>query len=109
MPSAQAGCIVATSLELPAILDPSQVTTTWLLASAATQGNTLDFPTVDPPFTRTGTVRGLPKSDEEEKKMLWLSDQTVYTLAKPSTARAGKMLLFPCVAPSDPAALVKTL
>src|SRR6266436_2161719 len=101
--------MAATLLELPARLEPSQVTTTWPLASAATHGNTLDLPTVPSWLTRTGDVQVLPKSEEEERKTLWLSDQTVYTWPKLSTASAGKILLPPLVAPDEPTGLVNTL
>src|SRR5215469_6822375 len=70
VPSAQAGCMAATSLELPARLAPSQVTTTWPLASAATHGKTLALPTVDPLLTCTGEVHVFPRFEDEERKML---------------------------------------
>src|SRR5437867_3290673 len=71
------GCMAAASLELPARLDPSHVTTICPLASAATQGKTLDFPTAPSRLTRTGDVQVLPRSEDQERKMSWLSDQTV--------------------------------
>src|SRR6266852_9789422 len=77
VPSAHVGCMAATSLELPARFDPSHVTTTWPLASAATQGKTLDLPIVPSRLTRTGGVQVLPRSEDKDRKIFWLSDQTV--------------------------------
>src|SRR6266481_3334638 len=77
VPSAHVGCMAATSLELPARFDPSHVTTTWPLASAATHGKTLDFPSVPSRLTRMGDVHVFPRSEDEERKIFWLSDHTV--------------------------------
>src|ERR1700740_1619771 len=65
VPSVQVGCMAATLFELPARLPPSHVTTTCPLASAATHGNTLDLPTVEPLLTRTGAVQVEPSLEDD--------------------------------------------
>ena len=46
---------------VPMLVSPNQTTTTCPLASAASQGNTFDFPpTVAPEFTWVGVVQVVP-------------------------------------------------
>ena len=67
------------------------------------------MPIVRPRLTRRGAVQVAPRSEEEEKKMLVLSDHTAYTNRKSSVASAGKMLAVPLLAPGQPLGLVKIL
>jgi hypothetical protein len=69
VPSEHVRSMTVVSLEFPARFAPNHTTTTCPLASAATHGNTLDFPTVAPWLIRTGVVlHVVPRSDDEENK-----------------------------------------
>src|SRR6266403_3398430 len=85
------GAITAASFELPERSAPNQTTTTCPAASAATAGNTFDFPTVAPELTRTGAVHTLPCVVDDDIQIFELSDHTANVLPLRSTASAGKI------------------
>src|SRR5882724_11085530 len=72
------GSMTAASFEFPARSAPNQTMTTCPNASAETAGNTLDFPTVAPPLTRTGAVHLRPCVVEDDIQIFELSDHTAY-------------------------------